>query len=102
MDLAHKLNITHKLFALVTFVLYRILPSTATQNTVFRETPTIGFINKLINQDVAVGSLARASKSPKFVMASLGLVIGNMNTGQLDYFRRAYFKGSRHIHENQI
>ena len=46
MDLNRKLNITQKLFALATFVLCRILPSTATQIMALRETPTIGLINR--------------------------------------------------------
>ena len=75
MDLTCKLNNTHKLFVLVTFVLYRILPSTATQIMALGETPTIGLISRLTIPDVAVGSLARAFKSPKFnVMASLILL----------------------------
>ena len=37
-----KLNITRKLFPLVTFVLHRIHPSTAIRIMVLGETPTIG------------------------------------------------------------
>ena len=56
------LKITHKLFELVAFVLYRILPSTAGyfphQQPALGETQTIGFTNRFNNPDVAVVSLA--------------------------------------------
>ena len=61
MDLTGKFDIAHKLFRLVTFVLDRILRSTATDIMALRKTPTIGLINRLINPDVAVGSLASRS-----------------------------------------
>ena len=83
MDLTRELNITRKLFTLVTFILYRILPSTATQNIATGEIPTIGLINRLINPDVAVGSLAQAFKSPKFkAMASPLVFTVKVNTGK--------------------
>ena len=51
------LQITHKLFALVAFVLYGILPQ---QQPALGETQTIGSTNRFINPDVAVVSLAGA------------------------------------------
>ena len=52
------LKITQKLFPLVAFVPYRMLPSTATQIMALGETQTIGLTSGLIHPDVAVVSLA--------------------------------------------
>ena len=75
MDLTRKFIVTHKLFPLATFILHRILPSTATQIMASGEPAAIGL-------RVPCTSIRR--NEVLNVMASLTLFTVNMNTGKLN------------------